>query len=70
VVRSRELSRLGLVALVPLVAVIVALGAYPNFVTSRTERATVSKLRGAQFFAGKGVIVLPYAETVARRAGP
>ena len=38
VVRSRELSRLGLVALVPLVAVIVALGAYPNFVTSRTER--------------------------------
>ena len=51
-------------------AVVVALGVYPNFVTSRTERATVSKLRGAQFFAGKGVTILPYSETVARRAGP
>jgi hypothetical protein len=34
------------------VAVIVALGVYPNFVTSRSEEATVSKLRGAQAVAG------------------
>ena len=38
-VESRELSRLDLAAIAPLVAVIVALGIYPNFVTSRSERA-------------------------------
>ncbi len=46
VVQSRELSRLDLAAIAPLVAVIVALGVYPNFVTSRSEDATIAKLRG------------------------
>jgi NADH-quinone oxidoreductase subunit M len=52
VVESRELSRLDIAAIAPLVAVIVALGVYPNFVTSRSEEATVAKLRGAQAVAG------------------
>jgi len=43
-VESREISRweFGLVA--PLVAVIIALGVYPNFVLTRSEASTVSKL--------------------------
>jgi NADH-quinone oxidoreductase subunit M len=43
-VESREISRseFGLVA--PLVAVIIALGVYPNFVLTRSESSTVSKL--------------------------
>jgi NADH-quinone oxidoreductase subunit M len=49
---SRELSRLDLAAIAPLVAVIVALGVYPNFVTHRSEQGTVSKIRGAQEAAG------------------
>jgi NADH-quinone oxidoreductase subunit M len=47
-VESRELSRLDLAAIAPLVAVIVALGIYPNFVTSRSELGTVTKLPGVQ----------------------
>jgi NADH-quinone oxidoreductase subunit M len=39
-VESREIDGLNLVAIAPLVAVIVALGVYPNFVVQRTERAT------------------------------
>jgi NADH-quinone oxidoreductase subunit M len=47
-VESREVTRweFGLVA--PLVAVIVALGVYPNFVLKRSEAATVSKLPATQ----------------------
>jgi NADH-quinone oxidoreductase subunit M len=43
-VESRDATRweLGLVA--PLVAVIIALGVYPNFVLTRSEKSTVSKL--------------------------
>src|SRR4051794_12147615 len=43
-VQSREITRweFGLVA--PLVAVIIALGVYPNFVLTRSESSTVSKL--------------------------
>jgi NADH-quinone oxidoreductase subunit M len=46
-VESRELSRwdFGLVA--PLVAVIIFLGVYPQFVLSRSERSTVLSLRDA-----------------------
>jgi NADH-quinone oxidoreductase subunit M len=46
-VESRELSRwdFGLVA--PLVAVIIFLGVYPQFVLSRSEKSTVSQLREA-----------------------
>ena len=53
VVESRDVDRVNLAAIVPLVAVIVALGVYPNFVVERTEkdtRASIAKprLAGAQ----------------------
>ena len=35
----------------PLVAVIVALGVYPNFVVQRTERATVERIAPARAVA-------------------
>ena len=50
-VRSADLTGVGLLAIAPLVAVIVALGVYPNFVLHRSERGTVSKIRGAQAVA-------------------
>ena len=74
-VESRELSRLDLAAIAPLVAVIVALGVYPNFVTSRSEDATVAKLRGARLAAGRDVLrydelVEPNHETAPPETGP
>jgi NADH-quinone oxidoreductase subunit M len=39
-VESREIDRVNLAAIAPLVAVIVALGVYPHFVVSRTESDT------------------------------
>jgi NADH-quinone oxidoreductase subunit M len=50
-VRSSELTGVGLLAIAPLVAVILALGVYPNFVLHRSEAATVSKIRGARAVA-------------------
>ena len=50
VVESRDVDRVNLAAIVPLVAVIVALGVYPNFVVERTEkdtRASIAKARQA-----------------------
>jgi NADH-quinone oxidoreductase subunit M len=41
---SRELSRLDLAAIAPLVAVIVALGVYPHFVLDRTSKDTAAKV--------------------------
>jgi NADH-quinone oxidoreductase subunit M len=46
-VESSELPRLDLAAIAPLVAVIVALGVYPNFVVDRTERATTAAIERA-----------------------
>jgi NADH-quinone oxidoreductase subunit M len=46
-VDSREIDGLDLVAIVPLVAIIVALGVYPNFVTHRTEEATTAAIAEA-----------------------
>ena len=43
-VESRELGRLDLAAIAPLVAVIVALGIYPNFVVQRTQAATTAAI--------------------------
>jgi NADH:ubiquinone oxidoreductase subunit 4 (subunit M) len=40
VVEPREIDRVNLAAVVPLVAVVVALGLYPQFVVHRTERDT------------------------------
>jgi NADH:ubiquinone oxidoreductase subunit 4 (subunit M) len=39
-------SEIGLIA--PFVALIIALGVYPNFVLTRTEAATISKVPGAE----------------------
>src|SRR4029079_2255038 len=39
-VEPREIDRVNLAAVVPLVAVVVALGLYPHFVVHRTERDT------------------------------
>jgi NADH-quinone oxidoreductase subunit M len=47
-VASREIGRIDLAAVVPLVAVIVALGVYPNFVVDRTERATTASIEEAR----------------------
>ena len=49
-VEPREIDRVNLAAVVPLVAVVVALGLYPNFVVHRTERDTgqaIAKARQA-----------------------
>jgi NADH-quinone oxidoreductase subunit M len=46
-VESREIDGLNLAAVAPLVAVIVALGVYPNFVTHRTEQATATAIAEA-----------------------
>ena len=47
-VAPREAGRLELTAIAPLVAVVVALGVYPQFVLGRTDRATTAKLDPAQ----------------------
>jgi NADH-quinone oxidoreductase subunit M len=47
-VESREIGRLDLAAVAPLVAVIVALGLYPHFVVDRTERATTASIEQAR----------------------
>jgi NADH-quinone oxidoreductase subunit M len=46
VVESREIDPVNLGAVVPLVAVVIALGVYPHFVLDRTERDTVRALGG------------------------
>jgi NADH:ubiquinone oxidoreductase subunit 4 (subunit M) len=45
---SRELSLPDFGLIAPLVAVILFLGVYPQFVLSRSERSTVSQVPGAQ----------------------
>ena len=47
-VDSRDIDRLHLSALVPLVAVVIALGLYPNFVVHRTEQATTGAIAKAR----------------------
>src|SRR4029079_18446186 len=46
-VESREIDRVNLAAVVPLVLVVIALGLYPNFVVHRTERDTRKALSQA-----------------------
>ena len=47
-VASREMGRIDVAAVAPLVAVIVALGLYPHFVVDRTERATTASIQEAR----------------------
>jgi NADH-quinone oxidoreductase subunit M len=44
VVESREIDRVNLAAVAPLVAIVVALGVYPHFVVHRTERDTAQAI--------------------------
>jgi NADH-quinone oxidoreductase subunit M len=48
VVEPREIDRVNLAAVVPLVAVVVALGLYPQFVVHRTERDTFHSIAKAR----------------------
>jgi NADH-quinone oxidoreductase subunit M len=47
-VESREIDGINFAAIAPVVAVIVALGIYPNFVVDRTERSTVQSIEAAK----------------------
>jgi NADH-quinone oxidoreductase subunit M len=49
-VESHEIDGLHLAAIVPLAAVIVALGVYPNFVVHRTQKATTASIQEARGF--------------------
>ena len=44
-VESREIDGVNLAAIVPLVAIVIALGLYPNFVVHRTEQDTTKALQ-------------------------
>ena len=46
-VESREIDRVNLAAVAPLVAIVIALGVYPHFVTERTERDTTQAIAEA-----------------------
>ncbi len=47
-VESREIDRVNLAAIAPLVAVVIALGLYPHFVLHRTERDATQAIAGAR----------------------
>jgi NADH-quinone oxidoreductase subunit M len=47
-VESRELCRLDLAAVAPLVAIVIALGLYPQLILERTEAATTAQLEKAR----------------------
>jgi len=56
-VESREIDRVNLAAIAPLVAVIVALGLYPHFVVDRTEQGTQQSIAKAKH-AGPEISVI------------
>ena len=67
-VEPRDLSAGDLATIAPLVAVIVALGVYPQLVLARSERATTGKVREAERLADRGgqaVAASPASEPVA-----
>jgi NADH-quinone oxidoreductase subunit M len=64
-VESREMGRIHLAAVAPLVAVIVALGVYPNFVVERTEATTVRKIQPARAVAAGQQAAAPGAARAA-----
>ncbi|TMM12012.1 MAG: hypothetical protein E6G00_04155 [Actinobacteria bacterium] len=58
-VESRDLTRVELATIAPLVAVILALGFYPHFIVRRTEAATVSRVFRAAALAHYGSRPIP-----------
>ena len=57
-VESRDIDRVNLAAIVPLVAVIVALGVYPNFVVDRTEKDVAKSIAAAKRLTNPEVSVI------------
>ena len=53
-VESRDLSPLELATIVPLVVVLLALGVYPNFLLSRSERGTTAQVEPPAALADRG----------------
>jgi NADH-quinone oxidoreductase subunit M len=51
-VASREIGRVDLAAIVPLVVVILGLGVYPQLVLARSERDTTARIGEARALAG------------------
>ena len=51
-VESREIDGVNLAAVAPLVAIVIALGLYPNFVVHRTEPATTAAIAEAHVAGG------------------
>jgi NADH-quinone oxidoreductase subunit M len=51
-VESREIDGVNLAAVAPLVAIVIALGVYPNFVVHRTERGTTQAIAEARQAGG------------------
>jgi NADH:ubiquinone oxidoreductase subunit 4 (subunit M) len=57
-VESLEIDRVNLAAIVPLAAVIVALGVYPHFVVDRTEKDVAKSIEAAKSGARTEVSVI------------
>jgi NADH-quinone oxidoreductase subunit M len=55
-VESREIDRVNLAAIAPLVAIVIALGVYPHFVVSRTERDTGRAIAEVQSLSGNAEV--------------
>ena len=53
-VESREIDGVNLAAIVPLVAIVIALGLYPQFVVHRTEKDTTKAILRPAAIAGGG----------------
>jgi NADH-quinone oxidoreductase subunit M len=61
-VQSYDLRPLGVATIAPLVAVVVALGVYPQFVLSRTDRTTRANIAEARQLAGNAGAEAPRPE--------
>jgi NADH-quinone oxidoreductase subunit M len=55
-VESREIDSVNLAAIAPLVAIVIALGVYPHFVVSRTERDTGRAIAEVQSLSGNAEV--------------
>jgi NADH-quinone oxidoreductase subunit M len=61
---SSEIDGINLAAIAPLVAVIVALGIYPNFVVERTERSTVERIQAARAISTQAEVSHPEVSVI------
>jgi NADH-quinone oxidoreductase subunit M len=61
---SSEIDGINLAAIAPLVAVILALGIYPNFVVERTERSTVEQIQAARAISTQAEVSHPEVSVI------